>query len=236
MTTEVKNTFSEIFTNAALTEEQRVKQLAAAIDNLLADCVLGSSMVQELEPYYKFKRPITALHNTAKAAFQSLFNSSLVVHVGQLAHDSVAGGLDTDVSPESPLRKKAALVRDMLATEKQWLATMTDPNAQLTAAYTTIVAAEEKSKHLPSGILEESRSALRLLDNMKDKGFRTSIHNDVAAILRNAEFALDAFESYQQSEQEKKLLRGHLAAGLTTGGKTLSAPAVARFRRNMAKI
>lgn len=230
MTAETENTFSGIFSNAALTEEQRVKQLAAAIDDLLADCPPGASKLEGLEPYYQFKSPISALYNTAKDAFQSLFNSSLVTHVGQLAHDSVAGGLDTDVSPESPLRKKAALVRDMLATEKQWLATMTDPNAQLTAAYTTIVAAEEKSTRLPSGILEESRAALRLLDNMKDKGFRASIHNDVAAILRNAEFVLDAFESYQKSEQEKKLLRQHLNKRFATG-QSIAAPARARFRR-----
>lgn len=231
---DAKNIFSDMFNDAALTAEQRAIKMAAAIDELLADRLPGASKVQGLEPYYQFKRPITALYNTAKDAFQSLFNSSLVVHVGQLAHDSVAGGLDTDVSPESPLRKKAAFVRDMLATEKQWLATMTAPNAQLKAAYTTIVAAEEKSAHLPSGILEESRAALRLLDNMKDNGFRTSIHNDVAAILRNAEFVLNGFESYQKSEQEKKLFREHLKSAPGTKRK-IPAPATARFRRLKAR-
>ncbi len=231
MTDGVKNIFNDIAADPALSEDERVSRMATAIDGLLAGLVLGALGVEELEPYYQFKRPVMALHKTAKDAYQSLFNSSLVVHVGQLAQETAAGDLTTDVSPSSKLRKKAAMVREMLATERQWLATMNAPHAQLVAAYKTIVKAEEKSSRLPSGILEESRMAQRLLDNMEDKGFRTSIHRDVETILRNAEFTLDAYESYQQSEQEKKLLRGHLAAGLTTGGKTLPAPAVARFRK-----
>lgn len=223
--------FKEIFLNAALTEDERVTQMAAALSALLPG---GTTVIEErglLEPYFVFKRPYTARLDDLKKDAKILSESSLVVRVEPLAADAAKCGPDDDVSAASPLRSKSADIRRRLGEERKLLADMAAPNAQLTAIYNTLAAVEGKVARLPSVILEESQAALRFLDNNRDPAFRANIQDSVGTILDNIDKQLDAVAGHQQKKLEKKLFHKFLDAGLTTGGKPLPAPATARFRR-----
>ncbi|MDI1226092.1 MAG: hypothetical protein PSY14_00205 [bacterium] len=226
----MKNVFNDIAANPGLTAEQRVTQMAAALDALLPQDPWEAQGQDLLQPYLDFKQSLTTCFKAAKDAHQELMNSSLVVHVGVLWADASAGGLDANVAPDSPLRQKAGMIRKMLGEERQKHASVIKPNAQLTEAYKSIIAVEEKTPRLSATILAESKSALQLLGNMRDPLFRTSIQDSVETILNNAEFVLYGVESYQQSEREKSAFRSHLKSGLSTE-KTLNASQTARFRR-----
>lgn len=231
MTTDAKNVFSEMFNDAALTAEQRAIKMAAAIDDLLADCLPGASKVKELEPYYQFKRPITARYKALDEQARKIRESSLVTRVEPMAAEAAAYKTDGDVSENASLRVKSGTLRQKLAEERKILADMAAPNAELTATYTTILAAEEKAAHLPSIIVEESRAVLRFLGNTRDPAFYTNIQDSVEAILNNIDKQLDAIAGQQQARLDKKMFHKYLDAGLTTGGKPLAAPATARFRK-----
>lgn len=225
------NIFSEIFLNAALTEEQRVTQMAAALGALLPG---GTTAMEErnlLEPYFVFKRPYMARLDDIKKDSKTLNESSLVTRVEPLAAEAAKCGPDDDVSDTSPLRSKSSDIRHKLAVERQLLADMAAPNAQLTAIYNTLAAVEAKVPRLPSIILEESQAALRFLGNIRNPAFRANIQDSVGTILDNIDKQLDAVAGQQQKKLEKKLFHKFLDAGLTTGGKPLPAPATARFRR-----
>lgn len=95
--------FKEIFLNAALTEDERVTQMAAALSALLPG---GTTAIEErdlLEPYFAFKRPYTARLDDLKKDTKILSESSLVVRVEPLAADAAKCGPDDDVSAASPL-------------------------------------------------------------------------------------------------------------------------------------
>ncbi len=235
MTGSVKNIFNEIAADTTLIEEQRVAQLAAAIDDLLQGSVQEVSAVervQQLEPYYVFKRPIVTMQKALEEQSRMIRESSLVTRVEPLAAEAAACKPDDDVSENAPLRVKSAALRQKLAKERKILADMAAPNAQLTATYKTILAAEEKaSSRLPSIIVEESRAALRMLGNIRDPAFFTNIQDSVETILNNIDKQLDTIAGLQQVALQKKIFHKYLDAGLTTGGKPLAAPATARFRK-----
>lgn len=232
MADSVKNIFNEIAADPALTEGERIKQLTAAIDALLEGPMVDAvTEVKLLEPYYQFKRPVTAMFKALDEQSRKIRESSLVTRVEPLAAEAAACGPDDDVSENAPLRVKSAALRQKLAEERKMLADMAAPNAQLTATYKTILAAEEKAARLPSIIVEESRAALRMLDNTRDPSFFTNIQDSVETILNNIDKQLDAVAGHQHKLLEKKMFHRYLDAGLTTGGKPLPAPATARFRR-----
>lgn len=231
MTADAKNVFSDMFNDAALTAEQRAIKMAAAIDGLLADCLPGASKVQELEPYYQFKRPITALYKALDEQARKIRESSLVMRVEPMAAEAAAYKPDDDVSENASLRVKSAALRQKLAEERKILADMAAPNAELTATYTTILAAEEKATHLPSVIVEESRAVLRFLGNTRDPAFYANIQDSVETILNNIDKQLDTIAGQQQARLERKRFHKYLDAGLTTGGKQMRVPSTARFRR-----
>lgn len=223
--------FKEIFLNAALTEDERITQISAALSALLPG---GTTALEErklLEPYVAFKRPYLARLDDLKKDAKTLSESSLVVRVEPLAADAAKCGPDDDVSAASPLRSKSADIRHRLGEEKKLLADMADQNTQLTAIFNTIAAAEEKVPQLTYGFLDESRDALRFLGNNRDAAFRANIQDSVGTILDNIDKQLDAVAGHQQKKLEKKLFHKFLDAGLTTGSQPLSAPAIARFRR-----
>lgn len=231
MTTDAKNIFSDMFNDAALTAEQRAEKMAAAIDDLLADCLPGASKVQELEPYYQFKRPITARYKALDDQARKIRESSLVTRVEPMAAEAAAYKTDDDVSENAPLRVKSAALRLKLAEERKILADMSAPNTELTAVYTSILAAEEKAAHLPSIIVEESRAVLRFLGNTRDPAFYANIQDSVEAILNNIDKQLDTIAGQQQARLERKMFHKYLDAGLTTGTKRLIVPTTARFSK-----
>ncbi|MCC7038124.1 MAG: hypothetical protein IT560_12585 [Alphaproteobacteria bacterium] len=231
MTTDAKNIFSDMFNDAALTAEQRAEKMAAAIDDLLADCLPGASKVQELEPYYQFKRPITARYKALDDQARKIRESSLVTRVEPMAAEAAAYKTDDDVSENAPLRVKSAALRLKLAEERKILADMSAPNTELTAVYTSILAAEEKAAHLPSIIVEESRAVLRFLGNTRDPAFYANIQDSVEAILNNIDKQLDTIAGQQQARLERKMFHKYLDAGLTTGTRPLTVPTTARFSK-----
>ncbi len=231
MTTDAKNIFSDMFNDAALTAEQRAEKMAAAIDDLLADCLPGAPKVQELEPYYQFKRPITARYKALDDQARKIRESSLVTRVEPMAAEAAAYKTDDDVSENAPLRVKSAALRLKLAEERKILADMSAPNTELTAVYTSILAAEEKAAHLPSIIVEESRAVLRFLGNTRDPAFYANIQDSVEAILNNIDKQLDTIAGQQQARLERKMFHKYLDAGLTTGTRPLIVPTTARFSK-----
>lgn len=231
MTTGITNIFNDIVSRADLTEEQRVAQLAAALGDLLPKSGKGAPNRDELEPYFAFKRPYTAALDTLKAQYKLLSETTLVVRVEPLAAEAAKYGPEDDVSETSPLRVKSASLRQKLAQEQKMLADASASNAQLTAAYKMIIAVEQKLPRLPAVIPEESRAALRELDNNRDPAFRANIQGSVETILNNIDKQLDAIAGHQHKLLQKKMFHKFLDGGLTTGGKPLAAPATARFRK-----
>ncbi|MDF3024010.1 MAG: hypothetical protein K0R10_1371 [Alphaproteobacteria bacterium] len=231
MTTGITNIFNDIVSRADLTEEQRVTQLSTALGDLLPKSGDGAPNRDELEAYFSFKCPYTAALDTLKAQYKLLSETTLVVRVEPLAAEAAKYGPEDDVSETSPLRVKSAGLRQKLAAEQKMLADASASNARLTAAYKMMIAAEQKTSRLPSVILEESRAALRELDNNRDPAFRANIQGSVETILNNIDKQLDAIAGHQHKLLERKMFHKYLDAGLTTGGKPLAAPATARFRK-----
>lgn len=231
MTTGITNIFNDIVSRASLTEEQRVTELASILGKLLPQDPWEAQEQGLLEPYAAFKRGYKAMYDDLQKVSRTLSESSLVVRIEPLAAEAAKCQLDDDVSETSPLRIKSAALRKKLDEERKMLADMAAPNAQLTAAYKTIIAAEEKSPLLPAEMLEESRGALRQLDTIRDPAFRANIQDSVGTILDNIDKQLDTAARHQHKLLEKKMFHKYLDAGLTTGGRPMTAPATARFRK-----
>lgn len=177
--------------------------------------------------YNAFKRIYAPAYKDALKKYHSVNLSPLLHQAMELEKATARIGMDGDVET---LRDTLDGIRARIADEKETIALMNAPNARLTEIYTVLHAAEKKMPVMQFSVLHETSEKLRLLAHMRDMPRWEAQHARIENILAPVEFIIHAIASYQQSEQEKKNLRGHLKTSFGTA-TTIAAPAIARFRR-----
>lgn len=232
MTGDPDNFFTPLVIGPGLTLEERAALISDAINlttpakpphdfNYKAGCI---------GEYNAFKRHFSAIYNDVATKFKSVSLSLLFSEAMKLEQKMEGVGMDADSGDEKPLRQSLDGLRDQIAREKALLAEVNAPNARLTEIYTVLYAAEKKMPVMQFSVLHETSEILRLLEHHRDMAHWNRHHARIGAMLDKVEFVLDAIGSYQQSEQEKENLRGHLKTVLATD-VAVAAPAVAHFSR-----
>lgn len=182
------------------------------------------------------KRNYKVQLETISAEFDKLANSGLLKNIANVMELVEQKGDAVNTRHDSSARLSVKVLRERAADQRGMLQSILQDNGQLAAIFNQIQKSEIAMSGLAQSAREETRLALVTLDRQRQQSpqiLKRQAEEDAA--IDAIEARLAAVDNRRRVEKAKREMSDYLQTGFATD-KPVSAPARARFRRNMAKI
>lgn len=221
-----KASIAEIAQDAALTEEEKAARISSAASG-------NSAMMGE---YAALKRNYKVQLDTIGEEFDKVANSGLLKNVANVMELVVQKGDAVNTRHDSSARMSIKVLRERAADQRGMLQNILLDNGKLTAMFNLMQKSEMKMIGLANGMREETRLALIALDRQRKQSPQIlKRQGEEDAAIDAIETRLAEVDARRRAERARREMSDFLSGGLATE-KPVSAPARARFKRNMAKI
>lgn len=186
--------------------------------------------------YAKFKRGYVTQLDSVKEAFGKVANSTLKTNIERVLDTVMDKG--RDVSAGSLAASEAALtvLKLRAADEKELFTGTMARHPALKEAFSLMQHAEGSMTGIAASMREETRLALvAIQQNEADAPNLRARQQQEADSIGALQNLVDDVRSHHRTRNRRREMEDFLQTGMTTQ-KPVTAPARARFRRNMAKI